>query len=82
MTVNGQLLSTFALELLANEATDLVQIETNDGYLVKVLPPEQDFGDGPHEIQILIGMARKEDKEWVHINHIPVGLRHEYRHFQ
>ncbi|MDP3310036.1 MAG: hypothetical protein Q8S56_03625 [Polaromonas sp.] len=80
--VNGHLLSKFSLELLANDATDLVQIETHDGFLVKVLPPEQDFGEGPHEIQELIGIARKAGKEWVHIYHIPAGLRHEYRHHQ
>lgn len=51
-TVNGHLLSKFSLELLANDATDLVQIETHDGFLVKVLPPEQDFGEGPHGLNL------------------------------
>lgn len=82
LTVNGQFLSRFSLDLLANDATDLVQIDAVDGFLVKVLPPEQDFGEGPHEIQTLIGIARLEKKEWVYINQIPTVLRHEFCHWQ
>ena len=79
MLIKGELLSTLTMELLRNDAAECVQIETTDGFLVKVLPVEQDLETCPYDLQSLIAMAREENKDWLHISQVPPGPACEFR---
>lgn len=68
MKVHGELMSTFTMELLANDAADCLQIEKADFYLVKVPAREHDLGDCPPDLQRMIMEARTQGDEWLAIS--------------
>lgn len=61
-------------EVSGNSAAACVQIETPAGYLIRVLPIEQDFGDQPDELKDFITEARRLRKDWLLV---PVTPAHE-----
>lgn len=80
MPVNGMLMSSITMHLLAEDMADCVQIETEDGYLVKVLPPEQDFGLYPQDLRDVMDSARTRNADWLCISkdRFDPEIEHQY----
>jgi hypothetical protein len=57
----------------ARDQAACVQIETPAGYLIRVLPIEQDFGDQPDELKDFITEARRLRKDWLLVPMTPAS---------
>lgn len=59
------MLDAWSMVLLSEDAAACVQIETPAGYLIRVLPVEQDVGNQPCELKDFITEARRLRKDWL-----------------
>lgn len=64
------LLSTFTMELLANDAAECLLIEQEEDFLIRVLPPEQDAYSCPPDLATLMADARDRKIEWISISKV------------
>lgn len=65
LEIKQGMLDAWSMLLLSEDAAACVQIETPAGYLIRVLPIEQDFGDQPDELKDFITEARRLRKDWL-----------------
>lgn len=65
LEIKQGMLDAWSMMLLSEDAAACVQIETPAGYLIRVLPIEQDLGDQPDELRDFIAEARRLRKDWL-----------------
>lgn len=70
LKVNGMLMSTFTMELLANDAAECLLIEQEEDFLIRVLPPEQDAYSCPPDLAQLMADARTRSIDWLCISKV------------
>lgn len=63
--VQEGMLDGWIMELLAADAAEVAQIETDDGYLVRVPSPEMDLGNPPVDLLQMMNEARRLGKNWM-----------------
>lgn len=74
LRVQPGMLDAWSMLLLSQDAAACVQIETPAGYLIRVLPKEQDRGEQPDELRDFINEARRMRKDWLLV---PISPAHE-----
>ena len=74
LEIKSGMLDSWSMLLLSEDAAACVQIETPAGYLIRVLPTEQDFGEQPGELKEFMTEARRLRKDWLLV---PVAPVHE-----
>lgn len=78
LVIEPGMVDPWIMDLLEADAAECVQIETPSGFLIRVLPPEQDLGGQPLDLGNLIDAARRQSKDWLLIRADPRPV--EFRH--
>lgn len=65
LEIRSEMIPPWVMDLLVNDCTNCVQIETPEGFLIKVQTEDQTQETIPHDLAELIEVAKASSMEWL-----------------
>lgn len=74
LVVKPGMIDAWGMTLLAEDCANVLQVETPEGYLIKVVPIEQDLGGQPTDLRDFLQEARRTHRDWLLVQTMPTPV--------